>query len=191
MRKYDGSYTGDRDSGEAGSIQAPVFLSHAVLFLHDLVSVGQSAMDVSIGILQSNLTRCGIHRSKGEPIGNLFYKKNLEHRHQTRAYLFLELQMINAPMMPGTQPRMVSTVTIAMDPQPSSRTASGGKRMQSTTRQQLIVLSCYSRNVILAFIRNDIRKPSPNGNGLQPFSLPLYSRLSVPPNANSEKNSIV
>ena len=95
--------------------------------------------------------------------------------------------MINAPMMPGTQPRMVSTVTITMDPQPLSRTASGGKRMQSTTRQQLIVLSCYSRNVILPLIRNDIRKPSPNGKGFQPFSLPLYSRLYSPHNANKEK----
>lgn len=89
MRKYDGSYTGDRDSGEAGSIQAPVFSDHAVLFSHDLGSVGRSAMDVSIGILQSNLTRCGIHRSKGEPVGNLLYKKTLSIDFQRGPIYFL------------------------------------------------------------------------------------------------------
>jgi hypothetical protein len=77
MRKYDGSYTGDRDSGEAGSIQAPVFSRLAALYLYDLGSVGRSAMDVSIGNLQSNLTRRGIHQRKGEPDGNLLYIKTL------------------------------------------------------------------------------------------------------------------
>lgn len=108
---------------------------------------------------------------------------NLGRRLPTRTYLFLELQMITAPMMPGTQPRMVSTVTITMDPQPLSSTASGGKRMQSTTRQQLMVLSCYSRNVVLPFIRIDIRKSSPNGKGFHhsPFhSIAGCTRRTTP-----------
>jgi hypothetical protein len=77
MRKYDGSFMGGRNSGKARSIQAPVFSDHAALFLYHLVSVGQSVMDVSIGDLQSNLARCGIHWREGEPVGNLLYIKTL------------------------------------------------------------------------------------------------------------------
>ena len=57
--------------GEVGSIQVPVFSSYKALFLYHLGSVGQPVMDVSIGNLQSNLARCGIHWREEEPVGFL------------------------------------------------------------------------------------------------------------------------
>jgi hypothetical protein len=50
------------------------------------------------------------------------------------------LLIINAASTPGTHPNNVSRVTIMIDPQPLSITASGGKMMQRRTRQQLIFL---------------------------------------------------
>ena len=44
--------------------------------------------------------------------------------------------MIRAVMMPGTHPHKVRMVTIRMDPQPQSRTASGGKMMARMTRRR-------------------------------------------------------
>jgi hypothetical protein len=44
--------------------------------------------------------------------------------------------MINAPITPGTQATSVRRNTITIEPHPLSNTASGGKNMQSATRQQ-------------------------------------------------------
>jgi hypothetical protein len=54
--------------------------------------------------------------------------------------------MTSAAMTPGTQPMMVKIVVIKIEPQPLSSTASGGKIMHKTTRQQLInsLLEIYS-----------------------------------------------
>lgn len=49
------------------------------------------------------------------------------------------LQIINAPITPGTQAQSVSRNTIIREPQPLSITASGGKIMQRITRQSDIV----------------------------------------------------
>jgi len=44
--------------------------------------------------------------------------------------------MMRAAMMPGTHPHKVRMVTIRMDPQPQSRTDSGGKMMARITRRR-------------------------------------------------------
>lgn len=49
------------------------------------------------------------------------------------------LQIINAPITPGTQAQSVRRNTIIIDPHPLSITASGGKIMQRITRQIDIV----------------------------------------------------
>jgi hypothetical protein len=41
-------------------------------------------------------------------------------------------------MTPGTQPKIVNINTIIIDPQPLSKTAKGGNRMDKTTRQIVI-----------------------------------------------------
>lgn len=48
--------------------------------------------------------------------------------------------MINAAITPGTQPIRVNIVTMTIDPQPLSMTASGGKIIQRRTLQQLIFI---------------------------------------------------
>ena len=60
-------------------------------------------------------------------------KRDLSISH--RVYLFL-LRIINAAMMPGTQPTRVSRNTISIEPQPRSITASGGKIMARMTWRQ-------------------------------------------------------
>jgi hypothetical protein len=49
------------------------------------------------------------------------------------------LQIINAPITPGTQAHRVSRNTSKKEPHPLSMTASGGKIMQRITRQIDIV----------------------------------------------------
>ena len=41
-------------------------------------------------------------------------------------------------MTPGTQPQRVNKKTMTMEPQPLSKTAMGGKKMDTKTRQILI-----------------------------------------------------
>jgi hypothetical protein len=50
-------------------------------------------------------------------------------------------KMISAAMTPGTQPAIVKRKTSRMDPQPSSRTARGGKTIAKIT---LKILMCKS-----------------------------------------------
>jgi hypothetical protein len=47
--------------------------------------------------------------------------------------------MIRAEITSGTQPKVVRIKTMSIDPQPLSRTASGGKMIDSKTRQKLII----------------------------------------------------
>lgn len=47
--------------------------------------------------------------------------------------------MIKAAITPGTHPKKVRIRTISTDPQPLSRTAKGGKRIDKSTRQKLIL----------------------------------------------------
>jgi hypothetical protein len=46
-------------------------------------------------------------------------------------------KITNAAITPGTQPQIVNIKTIKTDPQPLSKTASGGKSMESSTRNRL------------------------------------------------------
>ncbi len=46
--------------------------------------------------------------------------------------------MISAAITPGTQPQSVKIQTMIKEPQPLSTTASGGKIIESKTRQKLI-----------------------------------------------------
>jgi hypothetical protein len=55
-------------------------------------------------------------------------------------YILFLLQMIKAPITPGTHAHSVRRNTIMIEPQPLSRTANGGKIMQRITRQSDIVL---------------------------------------------------
>ncbi|GAA3519767.1 hypothetical protein GCM10022393_37460 [Aquimarina addita] len=48
--------------------------------------------------------------------------------------------MINAAMTPGIHPHAVNKSTIITEPQPLSKTASGGKKMDNKTLQILILL---------------------------------------------------
>lgn len=52
--------------------------------------------------------------------------------------------MINAAITPGTQPHIVKIVTIIIEPQPLSRTANGGKIIDSNTLQILIDIQNYN-----------------------------------------------
>lgn len=52
--------------------------------------------------------------------------------------------MMRAAITPGTHPKKVRIRTINIDPQPLSRTAKGGRRMDKSTRQKLkIQFLCY------------------------------------------------
>ena len=46
----------------------------------------------------------------------------------------------NAAITPGTQPQSHNRNTIRIEPQPLSKTASGGKKIESKTLQILIIL---------------------------------------------------
>jgi len=48
---------------------------------------------------------------------------------------------MRAAITPGIQPQTVNIKTIKIDPQPLSITASGGKRIESSTLQILIIQS--------------------------------------------------
>lgn len=51
--------------------------------------------------------------------------------------------MTNAAITPGTQPQSVNKNTIIIDPQPLSKTASGGNKIANNTRKQLIFFRCF------------------------------------------------
>jgi hypothetical protein len=46
--------------------------------------------------------------------------------------------MTKAAIVPGTHPQSVKIKTIRIDPQPLSKTAKGGKRIDNTTRKILM-----------------------------------------------------
>ena len=48
------------------------------------------------------------------------------------------LLITKAPITPGTQPQQVSIVTMTIEPQPLSSTASGGKMIHNKTRNRLM-----------------------------------------------------
>lgn len=54
-------------------------------------------------------------------------------------YFFGLLSIISAAITPGTQPQIVNMITIIIEPQPLSITANGGNKIESRTRQKLIV----------------------------------------------------
>jgi len=69
-----------------------------------------------------------------------FFMKDFCKRHIfNENYLFGLFRIIKAAMTPGTQPQIVNSNTIRIDPHPLSRTAKGGNRMASSTRQKLMV----------------------------------------------------
>tara|TARA_B110000037_G_scaffold16330_1_gene16936 strand:+ start:3770 stop:3931 length:162 start_codon:yes stop_codon:yes gene_type:complete len=47
-------------------------------------------------------------------------------------------KITSAAITPGTQPQIVNKNTITIDPQPLSKTAIGGKKIETNTRQILI-----------------------------------------------------
>tara|TARA_R110002012_G_scaffold308081_1_gene514072 strand:+ start:572 stop:730 length:159 start_codon:yes stop_codon:yes gene_type:complete len=47
--------------------------------------------------------------------------------------------MISAAITPGIQPKHHKINTISIEPQPLSKTAKGGHKMESITRQKLII----------------------------------------------------
>ncbi len=55
-------------------------------------------------------------------------------------YHFRLLQITNAPITPGIQPKHVRINIIKKEPQPLSATASGGKMTQRITRQMDMIL---------------------------------------------------
>ncbi len=58
-----------------------------------------------------------------------------------RCYLLGLLRIIRAAITPGTQPQIHRTKTMMTDPQPLSKTARGGKKIASNTRQILMLAS--------------------------------------------------
>ena len=50
------------------------------------------------------------------------------------------LRMMRAAITPGTQPAAVSSSTMSIEPHPLSITAKGGKKMDKSTRQKLMVV---------------------------------------------------
>jgi hypothetical protein len=54
-------------------------------------------------------------------------------------YLFGLFKMISAAITPGIQPKHHKINTISIEPQPLSKTAKGGHKMESITRQKLII----------------------------------------------------
>jgi hypothetical protein len=58
---------------------------------------------------------------------------------ENKPFYFLGLLMIiNAAMTPGIQPQIVKIRTINTEPQPLSKTARGGNKIESNTLQKLI-----------------------------------------------------
>ena len=53
------------------------------------------------------------------------------------------LQKIIAAITPGIQPTQVKTKVINTEPQPLSRTASGGHKIQTKARKKLILISLH------------------------------------------------
>jgi hypothetical protein len=53
------------------------------------------------------------------------------------------LSIIKAPIIPGTHAQSVSKKTIIKDPQPLSKTASGGKKIAKISRKMLIFTQRY------------------------------------------------
>jgi len=53
-------------------------------------------------------------------------------------YLSGLFKITSAAMTPGTQPQSHKIKTISIEPQPLSRTAKGGQRMDNNTLQKLI-----------------------------------------------------
>lgn len=51
--------------------------------------------------------------------------------------------MTNAPITPGTQAQHVSIKTIIIDPQPLSKTANGGNKIERRTLQILIMIDFF------------------------------------------------
>lgn len=62
-----------------------------------------------------------------------------------RGYLLL---ITRAPITPGTQPQHVKRVTMMIEPQPLSKTASGGKMMHNNTRRMLMIYSFFDCIII-------------------------------------------
>jgi len=63
--------------------------------------------------------------------------------------LFGLLRITRAAITPGTHPQQVSRNTINKDPQPLSKTESGGKKIANKTLQKLIIyyikiIKCFS-----------------------------------------------
>lgn len=54
-------------------------------------------------------------------------------------YFSFLLSITKAPITPGIQPHKVSIVTMAIDPQPLSITARGGKIIHNSTLKQDII----------------------------------------------------
>lgn len=53
--------------------------------------------------------------------------------------------MIKAAITPGTHPKKVRIRTIKIDPQPLSKTAKGGNKIDKSTRQKLIYFNFKSK----------------------------------------------
>lgn len=53
-------------------------------------------------------------------------------------YLLGLFKITSAAITPGTHPHKVNKSTIIIDPQPLSKTASGGKKIDNKTRKKLI-----------------------------------------------------
>jgi hypothetical protein len=57
-----------------------------------------------------------------------------------RNYLFGLFKIIKAAITPGIQPKHVNIKTIITDPQPLSRTANGGNKIDNNTLQILMMI---------------------------------------------------
>lgn len=70
--------------------------------------------------------------------------------------------MINAAITPGTQPHIVKMVTITIEPQPLSSTASGGKIIDNNTLHILIrykiTIKINYRSVAFGFVTQRLHK---------------------------------
>ncbi|EIJ38949.1 hypothetical protein JoomaDRAFT_1951 [Galbibacter orientalis DSM 19592] len=58
--------------------------------------------------------------------------------YELKYYLLGLFRITNAAITPGIQPQRVNKKTITIEPQPLSRTAKGGKKIESKTLQILI-----------------------------------------------------
>lgn len=61
--------------------------------------------------------------------------------------------MISAAITPGTHPKKVRIKTIKIEPQPLSKTAKGGSRMDKRTRQKLILYCLFIMQKSINFFR--------------------------------------